>query len=162
MGSTIGVLGGWAVGHALAKHLKLRGWHYWACVGGGAAILGVVGYYAAPAVFAAIKPLVISAITSDTLIINRLVDWIRVALGIVDSNKLNHIFGKPRHNLSRFLDSFGGNQDKAFYAVQNAINKVALQDGVFTDVAVRVNNYTILVRGKVINGVKHIGTFFIK
>jgi len=85
VGATIGVLGGSVVGNAIAKHLKLSGRHYWLCVSGSATLLGVVGYFAAPAVFAAIKPLVIQAIATCTVIFNVTHAW---ALKILDVSQV--------------------------------------------------------------------------
>ena len=49
----------------------------------------------------------------------------------VSPNRLNHVFGKAEHNLDDFVKSFGGDQNKAFDAVQEAANK-ALKDGALT------------------------------
>ena len=82
VGALIGVLGGGAIGHAIAKHFKLHGWQYWACVGGGGAMLGVVGWYAAPAVYAAVQPIVIQAIAACTAAFNTTHEWALKTLGL--------------------------------------------------------------------------------
>ena len=38
----------------------------------------------------------------------------------VDPNKLNHIFGKKAHNLDTLLPKFGGDQVKAYNALEKA------------------------------------------
>ena len=82
----------------------------------------------------------------------------------VDPNKLNHIFGKKEHNLDTFLSKFGGDQVKAY----NALEKVTQQyvnsnkiTGTFKDIIVNVNGVDVTVRGTVINGQVKIGTAFI-
>ncbi|MCL2313512.1 MAG: RHS repeat-associated core domain-containing protein [Firmicutes bacterium] len=84
VGSVVGVLGGSLVGNAIVKHLKLRGKHYWLCVCGSATLLGIVGYFAAPAVFAAVKPVVLSAATTSAFMFNKLQVWIYRMLGFSD------------------------------------------------------------------------------
>ena len=80
----------------------------------------------------------------------------------ISPNKLHHIFGRSIHNLSGFLNSFGGNQSNAYNAVQNALNKLNLPPGIFVEVPVVVNGYVIHCSGIVQDGVVKIGTFFIK
>lgn len=162
IGGLIGAIGGWFVGNAIANYFGLSGWARWACTATTSLLLGVVGWFSGPAVFAAIKVAIIWSICAGTLLISKVADWIRPILGLVDSNRLNHIFGNVGHKLSGYLNSFGGNQGRAFYAVQNALDKIKLANGVFNQVAVKVNGYTIYVNGIVENGVKKIGTFFIK
>ncbi|BBB90465.1 two-partner secretion domain-containing protein [Methylomusa anaerophila] len=96
------------------------------------------------------------------------VDWKTLTLGTpalaqVDSNKLNHIFGKQQHNLAPFLSQYGGNQVKAYNALQNAAQQQIVAKGitgVFEEV-ITVNNTLITVRGNVVDGIVKIGTAFI-
>jgi RHS repeat-associated protein len=81
----------------------------------------------------------------------------------VDPNKLNHIFGKQQHGLGNFLKQFGGDQTKAFNAIQQAIQQHVTSKGitgVFEQV-VNVGGTSIIVRGNVIDGIVKIGTAFI-
>ncbi len=41
---------------------------------------------------------------------------------VVDPNRLNHIFGNPKHLLDDLVGAFGGDRAKAFQAVQSAAN----------------------------------------
>ena len=52
-------------------------------------------------------------------------------------------------------------QEKAIEAVLDALNGKISANGIINNV-VEVENYTIVVRGKVINGLPMIGTMFIK
>lgn len=131
VGALIGAVGGYYLGNAIANYIGLQGWARWAGTAGTSLLLGVVGWFSVPAIYAAVKAAIIWAISAGTLLINKVPDWIRSILGIVDSNKLNHVFGNTGHKLSGFLNSFGGNQCKAFYAVQNALDKLKLGNGVF-------------------------------
>lgn len=82
----------------------------------------------------------------------------------VDSNKLNHIFGKPEHNLEGFLKMFNGDQTAAYNAILRAteeyvkINNIV---GRFQNIVVNVNGFDITVRGNVVDGIVKIGTAFI-
>ena len=85
-------------------------------------------------------------------------------LPIIDDNKLNHIFGNPRHQMSSYLDSFGGDKRQAYYALYSATEKYVRSNhimGVFNDIAVNVNGYNILVRGIIIDKELRIGTAFL-
>ncbi|MBO8157601.1 MAG: RHS repeat-associated core domain-containing protein [Bacillaceae bacterium] len=82
---------------------------------------------------------------------------------IVDTNKLNHIFGKQQHNLDDFLRQHGDDQVKAYNAILNSTQKHVDSkkiNGVFEEV-VNVNGTKITVRGNVVNGEVKIGTAFI-
>jgi hypothetical protein len=85
------------------------------------------------------------------------------ALPKVDPNKMNHVFGNPGHNLGPLLSNFGGDQNAAFAAIQQAMQAAADAQGiqgVFQGVAVQVGNQTVTVSGNVINGVVNIGTAY--
>jgi len=80
-----------------------------------------------------------------------------------DPNKLKHIFDNPGHNLDGYLQKFGGNQDKAFNALQKA-TEIVTSSGKITSVfeqIVKVNGFDITVRGNVVDVVVKIGTAFI-
>jgi len=80
-----------------------------------------------------------------------------------DINKLHHIFGNRAHRLDSLIDHFGS-EAAAFAAVQNAIQDVVKQrgiTGVFEQV-LDLGGITLTVRGKVIDGVARIGTFFMR
>lgn len=82
---------------------------------------------------------------------------------VIDTNKLNHIFGKQQHNLDPLLDSFAGNQEIAYRALFQATDNYVKSNGitgVFKDAVVNVNGFNITVRGNVIDGVTKIGTAF--
>jgi RHS repeat-associated protein len=79
----------------------------------------------------------------------------------IDPNKLNHIFGKPQHNLGGLVTEFGS-EANAYQAMQQAAEAVVKQKGitgVFEEV-VQVGTQQITVRGNVVNGVVKIGTAF--
>jgi hypothetical protein len=79
-----------------------------------------------------------------------------------EPNKYNHIFNKPQHDLGDFLDSFHGDQESAFNAVQNAGQNYAAENGLtgINEFTVNVNGFDITVRGAVIDGFFWVGTFF--
>ena len=93
--------------------------------------------------------------------------WVHNACGPFgqgpDPNKLNHVFGKPQHNLGPLLTQFGGNPQAAFQAVQTVVQAAVQQQGVtgvFNNLLINIGGLIITVRGNVINGVVHIGTFY--
>lgn len=83
-------------------------------------------------------------------------------------NDYHQIFDNPQHNLAPFLNSYGGNQAAAYGAVLSAGQSyvtAACISGVinaYNQITVSVNGFNITIRGNVINGRLHIGTFFIK
>ncbi|MEW6197298.1 MAG: hypothetical protein AB1601_01350, partial [Planctomycetota bacterium] len=78
-----------------------------------------------------------------------------------DANKLNHIFGNPKHNLSPLERAFGGNRAAAFDAVEAAANASArrLSNGVRT-ITVVVKGLRVTVKGLIENGIMKIGSFW--
>ena len=83
------------------------------------------------------------------------------------ANDYNHIFGNLEHNLGPFLSYYNGNQAAAYAAVQTAAQIYVTNNGItgiinrYNQITVNVSGYPITVRGNVINGTLHIGTFFI-
>jgi len=80
-----------------------------------------------------------------------------------NANKLSHIFGNASHHLDDLVGHFGGQQE-AFNAVQTATDELVASKGltgVFEQV-VNVAGQDVTVRGRVIEGVARIGTFFIR
>ncbi len=82
-------------------------------------------------------------------------------------NDYHHYFDNPQHNLGPFLASYGGNQSAAYGAVLSAGQAYVATAGISgiinasNQITVSVNGYNITIRGNVINGTLHIGTFFI-
>jgi hypothetical protein len=80
----------------------------------------------------------------------------------VDANRFNHIFDKAEHNLGPLVERLGS-QEATFAAVQRA-TEAAVKRGGISDVfetTVDVAGQNVVVRGRVIEGVPRIGTFFI-
>ena len=87
----------------------------------------------------------------------------------VAANELNHIFNKAEHQLEGLTNSFGGNRVMAYNAVRNAaqiyvnINKISNQTfSALNPIIVNINGFDITVRGKAIDGIFNVGTFFMK
>ena len=82
-----------------------------------------------------------------------------------DPNKWHHIFDDPKHNLNQFLDTFNGNQEQAYNALQSEVQQVVQKQGItdYTEqgIIVNINGFDITVTGKVVNGIAKIGTAFI-
>lgn len=85
----------------------------------------------------------------------------RGASRIVDANKLNHVFGKAGRNLEPLVEKFGS-QEGAFNAVQDATQALAESQGLsgIFKTTVQVGGQDLVVKGNVIDGVVHIGTFW--
>jgi len=80
----------------------------------------------------------------------------------VDPNKLKHIFGQPRHNLSDVVKQLGS-EEKAFNAIQQATETAVRSQGLkgVFETVVKVGTKSVTVRGNVIDGAVKIGTAFI-
>ena len=63
-------------------------------IGGTTGLLTVVGWFSGPAVYAAIKPLVVRAIQTGQIIIDKTTTWIMNALGISKAATIGTSFGK--------------------------------------------------------------------
>ena len=89
----------------------------------------------------------------------------KIGLGqSVTPNDLHHIFDKPGRGFDQFLNLFDGNQKSAYNAVWREFSEIA---GDYTEaelekgILVNIKGITIKVRGKMVDGVPRIGTFFI-
>ena len=70
------------IGTALVKHFHLTGWKKWLVLGSITGLMAIVGWFAGPAIYAALKPIVIKAITACTLAVGAIKEWALKALGI--------------------------------------------------------------------------------
>ena len=81
-------------------------------------------------------------------------------------NKANHLFGKAEHNLTRLLNSFGGDKVKALKAItdatKKAVNSSQLKNGDLYEVTVKVAGENVTVTGRIVNNIVEIGTAYIK
>ena len=86
MGAIIGAIGGYIIGEAIANYFQLTGcWETLVKISS-TALITVVGWFAGPLVYQAIKPVVIQAIAAGKLIIDKVSQWITSALGIETTN----------------------------------------------------------------------------
>jgi len=85
------------------------------------------------------------------------------AVGYVmrNPNNVSHMFNNSAHNLGPLVGKLGG-QENTIRSVLNAANGVLPSAGVFKDVMVTVEGYSVYLRGSVVNGVPKLGTMFIK
>lgn len=127
--------------------------------------VGSIGKQAVKSGLKAIGSLTKKVTSSFKEFIKSLDDIIKKGAGkSVDPNKLNHIFGKSEHNLGGLLKKYGGDQTKAFNALESATQKYVNTNNVtgnFKDIVVNVNGVNVTVRGTVIDGQVKIGTAFI-
>ena len=87
----------------------------------------------------------------------------RASSEAIAPNKLHHIFGQAKHKLGPLLDQFGGSQEAAYRAVENATRTAARNQefmGVFRT-TVEVSGQVVVVKGIVIDGTAQIGSFWI-
>lgn len=82
IGAVVGGIGGAVIGTALVKHFHLTGWKKWLVLGSITGLMAIVGWFAGPAIYAALKPIVIKAITACTLAVGAIKEWAFKALGI--------------------------------------------------------------------------------
>ena len=99
IGAIVGVIGGAVIGNAIVNHFKI-GWPWRGLVVSSiTALLTVVGWFAGPAIYAVIKPIVIKAITTCSVFFSTAQKWaiqllgigqqyIRQALRLVDYNTI--------------------------------------------------------------------------
>ncbi|MCL2103569.1 MAG: hypothetical protein FWH21_00710 [Kiritimatiellaeota bacterium] len=93
---------------------------------------------------------------------------VNTATQAIDPNKLNHVFNNAGHNITSFLNSFGGNQTQAYNAIVNASQNVVTANnltGIFDSmknpIVIEIGEHTICVGGRVINGIFNLGTAYI-
>lgn len=85
-----------------------------------------------------------------------------LAKELSNANNLWHIFGNEGHKLGPLVDAYGS-QEAAFVAVYEAmLEKIGKEgiSGVFTESAVTVGDFTVLVGGNMTDEGLRIGTFY--
>ena len=82
IGAVIGAIGGAVVGMAIVNYFKLSGWRKWLVLGSVTALIGVVGWFAGPLIYKALKPIVQKAIARCTVSFSRSQEWILKVLGL--------------------------------------------------------------------------------
>jgi hypothetical protein len=78
-----------------------------------------------------------------------------------DPNSLHHIFAKLKHKLNPLVEKLGNQENVVRFVVKELSGKVPF-NGIFKDVKVNVGGYDVYVRGRVMDGIPKIGTFFIE
>ena len=100
IGAVIGVVGGSIFGLVLAECFNLKGWKRRVVTAGTSLLLGIVGWFAGPALWKGIKAAVAYLISVGTMLYHRLQSWVADALGLT-RQWLASIFGKAYGGLSR-------------------------------------------------------------
>ena len=115
IGALIGTVGGSLIGSAIADYFGLTGWAKWACTAGTSLLLGVVGWFAGPVIFEALKTIIINLISAGTILLNQISDWIAKTFNIVERfaeraiNNVSDFYVSQKHllgaggNYSQFL-----------------------------------------------------------
>jgi len=80
--------------------------------------------------------------------------------------KIEHIFEKTYHNLGPLIEELGGHIKAGYVNTAREVlralsGKVQFND-FFEDLVINVRGYEVYVRGKIIEGIPKLGTFFIK
>ena len=76
-------------------------------------------------------------------------------------NDVRHIFENTTHNLGPLVNRLGG-RENTIRAVLNAANgRLPANGGIFTNLPINVGGQTVILRGRVVNGVPRISTMFI-
>jgi RHS repeat-associated protein len=83
IGAIIGVIGGSIIGTAIANYFNLKAPWRGLVIASTSVLLTVIGWFSGPAVYAAVKPVVIKAIQLGSLYLNKIATWIQQALGII-------------------------------------------------------------------------------
>ena len=80
---------------------------------------------------------------------------------LMSRRKIEHIFEKTIHNLDPLVAKLGGHEATIREILIAANGKLPIS-GIFEDIVVNVSGYEVYIRGKVIDGVPKLGTFYIK
>ena len=75
-------VGGALIGAAIVNYFRLSGWKKWLVLGSTSALIGVAGWFAGPAIYAALKPVITKAIVAGTLMFHSSKEWVLRTLGI--------------------------------------------------------------------------------
>ena len=114
IGAVIGVIGGAVIGTAIANYFRLTGWKKWACTASVSALIGVVGYFAGPSIYAAIRPIVIKAITACTVFFSSAQEWVLRTLGIAQTyiNQALRLVNEKTINFTKTVLNHLSNPDR--------------------------------------------------
>jgi RHS repeat-associated protein len=80
IGAIIGAVGGIFIGLAIANYFHLSGWGRWASTASVALLMGVIGWFSGPAIFAAIRAAICYAVSVGSLLVNQISSLIRQAM----------------------------------------------------------------------------------
>jgi hypothetical protein len=83
----------------------------------------------------------------------------------LEENKLIHLFNKPGHLLGPVLAQTGGNIRAAALAIELAarvqVGALGLAEGVLYKETITVLGYSVVVSGKIVDGIVRVGTAYI-
>ncbi len=79
----------------------------------------------------------------------------------VMKNKIVHVFDKEVHNLAPLVERLGGRYDVVREVVTELSGKVHVNE-IFENLKINVAGFDVYVRGRIMNGIPKIGTFFIR
>jgi RHS repeat-associated protein len=105
-----------------------------------------------------------AAATACVIDVDKCEEEAESAVPDLNPKRLGHIFDNPGHQLDAFLQSFGGDMEKAFTAIYKAFSNVSgnysvqeLKDGI----TVNVNGFVMTVTGNIVNGVPRVSDAWI-
>ena len=102
------------IGTAIANYFRLTGWRKWACTASVSALIGVVGYFAGPSIYAAVRPIVIKAITACTVFFSSAQEWVLRTLGIAQTyiNQALRLVNEKTINFTKTVLNHLSNRDR--------------------------------------------------
>lgn len=148
------MIGGAVIGRAIANYFNLKEPWKSLVVSSTSILLTVVGWFAGPAVYAAIRPVVTKAITTGKVYLTKIALWIQKTLGII-----RHFALKAAKNVSSFavktkhLYGSSGNYAKFNTANMSTLRNwisAALKNGTNFQINSKDSYYVIYNLGKVI------------
>ena len=104
IGAIIGAIGGAVIGQAIANYFGLGNPWRSLVVASTSVLLTVVGWFAGPAVYAAVRPVVIKAITACTIVFQKAQEWALKALGIAQVY-INQVLRRVSQNAVHFTQT---------------------------------------------------------
>lgn len=88
IGAIVGAGAGALIGVAIANYFRLTGWKKWLVIAGSTALVAVAGWFAGPAIYKAIKPVLQKAVEAGKLALNKISTSIAKLLRLVNSKNV--------------------------------------------------------------------------
>ena len=97
IGALVGAGAGALIGRAIANYFRLSGWKKWLVIGGSSALVAVAGWFAGPAIWRAIRPVLQTAVARGSLAVKRIPFEVSKMFRLVNIRQTTFSYAAKKH-----------------------------------------------------------------